>query len=284
MKISDNKAEFNLLGKILIHSLSPLIHKKLFELSGLNYSYGIVEADENELKQASDKLNSGRGYNITIPYKCEIIKYLDKLDETAQRYGAVNCVDCKNGVLTGYNTDVNGFLKSLEVRGIDTGSNVLLLGCGGAGRMMAVETLRHGGKLTIAVREQSIEKTKSLVCELTEKFGGSADVLEYGEINGYFDVMLNSTPIGMFPNIDGCPVGDDVISSCDAVFDAVYNPTETVLLSKAKRAGKIAVGGMAMLVYQAVEAHRIWYGGEFSEKDIAQIINQAERGLADEKR
>ena len=121
--------KYAILGEVLKHTMSPPIHKRLFELRERDFEYEIVEFSAEELAQKASYLNSMNGYNITIPHKVEIIKYIDKLDESAKRYNSVNCVDNKDGVLTGYNTDCDGFLETVRSMGAKLSGEVLLVGC-----------------------------------------------------------------------------------------------------------------------------------------------------------
>lgn len=274
--------EFAIIGFPLKHTMSPPIHKKLFELSKSTGDYNILEISPENLSESIQKLNSLNGYNVTIPHKVSVIPFIDNLDISAKRYGAVNCVFNKDGVSTGYNTDCYGFLRSLSSSGLSLKGNVLLLGCGGAGRMMAMETVLNGGKLTIAVRKGSEEKALSLKNETG--MGEKITITTLDNIEGHFDILINSTPVGMYPHIDECPVSDDVISNCDAVFDAIYNPKNTVLVKKFIEQNKKAVGGMAMLVWQAVVAHEIWDNAKYNDSDINALISEMEREVEEKFR
>lgn len=269
---------YALIGHPLGHSMSPLIHYKLFGLSGCDECvYELADISPNELPEKIDFLRSLDGFNITIPHKASIIPLIDSLDESAVLYNAVNCIKNENGRLIGYNTDCDGFLRSAESLPID--GEVLLLGCGGAGRMMAIEAARHGAALTIAIRPNSIKKAQLLMAEIISKCGSSVKIVNIADIDGHFDVLLNSTPVGMYPHINDCPVSDKVIENCSTLFDAIYNPTDTVLIQKAKAMGKTAVGGAAMLVYQAVKAHEIWDGDVYSSEQISAIISDTEAAV-----
>ncbi len=271
------KRKYALLGETLKHTMSPPIHSRLFELKNRDFEYELVEVSAEELGDKAKYLNSLSGYNITIPHKIGIIEYIDKLDDTAKKYNSVNCVDNKNGILTGYNTDVDGFLRSLSANGGKLDGKVLLLGAGGVGRMMAIETCCAGGKLTMAVLPDFIPQTE-IVKEDILKICPDAEVniVALDSIEGDFDVMINATPVGMYPKCDACVVSDEVISRTKFVFDAIYNPRETQLLKKAKAMGITAVGGMAMLVWQAVSAHEIWDGDSYTDEEVQQIINEME--------
>ncbi len=269
--------KYAILGEVLKHTMSPPIHKRLFELRERDFEYEVVEFSAEELAEKASYLNSMNGYNITIPHKVEIIKYIDKLDESAKRYNSVNCVDNKDGVLTGYNTDCDGFLETVRSMGARLSGEVLLVGCGGVGRMIAIESALAGASLNIAVLESDMPLARQAEKEIRAmKEDAKINIVLNTDIDlsKHYDLLVNACPVGMYPKVDACPVSDEVISRCDAVFDLIYNPGETMLIKKAKAMGKKAVGGMAMLVWQAVSAHRIWDNDEYTSDEINSIIEE----------
>lgn len=269
--------KYAILGEVLKHTMSPPIHKRLFELRERDFEYEIVEFSAEELAQKASYLNSMNGYNITIPHKVEIIKYIDKLDESAKRYNSVNCVDNKDGVLTGYNTDCDGFLETVRSMGARLSGEVLLIGCGGVGRMIAIESALAGASLNIAVLKSDMPLAEQVEKEIRAmRDDARINIVLNTEIDlsKHYDLLVNACPVGMYPNIDACPVSDEVINKCDAVFDLIYNPSETQLIKKSKALGKKAAGGMAMLVWQAVSAHKIWDGDEYTLDEINGIIKE----------
>ncbi|MCR4862491.1 MAG: shikimate dehydrogenase [Ruminococcus sp.] len=270
---------YALIGHPLGHSMSPLIHEKLFALSGKSdCSYELIDIAPEDIANSRELISSLCGLNVTIPHKQAVIGLVDKLGESAERYNSVNCIDCKNGVLTGYNTDCDGFLRSAEQ--LPLGGKVAILGCGGVGRMIAIETALHGGNITLAVIPQDLKTAQVLMAEILSKCSGaSVRIVEIAQLEGKFDLLINATPVGMYPKVDACAVSDEIIENSGSVFDVIYNPTETLLMKKARAMGKIAVGGAAMLVYQAVKAHEIWYGGSFSTEDVAKIITEVESAV-----
>ncbi|MDE6781770.1 MAG: shikimate dehydrogenase [Ruminococcus sp.] len=271
--------KYALIGHPLGHSMSPLIHEKLFALSGIsNVSYELVDIAPEDLPESKELIKSFRGLNVTIPHKQNVIPFMDELGESAERYNSVNCISNDNGKLTGYNTDCDGFLMSAEKLPIS--ENVVVLGCGGVGRMMAIETALHGGKLTLAVIPQDVKNAQVLMAEILSKCSeASVRIADIATLDESFDLIVNATPVGMYPKVDNCAVSDSLIEKCGSVFDAVYNPTETLLMKKARSQGKTAVGGASMLVYQAVKAHEIWYGGKFETEDIDKIIKSVEESV-----
>ena len=268
--------KYGLIGHPLGHSMSPLIHEKLFALSGISdYSYELIDIAPEELTSRMDELKELRGFNITIPHKTAIIPFADELSESALRYNSVNCISNNGGRFIGYNTDCDGFLRSAEV--LPLGGKVLLVGCGGVGRMIAIEAALHGAELTIAVIPQDIKTAQLVMAEILAKCSGAnVRICLVSDIEGSFDLLINATPVGMYPKTENCAVSDEIIANCSSFFDVIYNPTETLLMKKARALGRTAVGGASMLVYQAVKAHEYWYGGEFSAEDISKIIVDVE--------
>lgn len=273
--------KYALIGHPLGHSMSPLIHERLFALSGIdNVSYELIDIAPENLSSIENLIKSLNGLNVTIPHKQSVIPFMDKLGESAKRYNSVNCISNDNGKLTGYNTDCDGFLMSAEKLPIS--ENVAVLGCGGVGRMMAIETALHGGKLTLAVIPQDVKNAQILMAEILSKCSdASVKIADIATLDDSFDLIINATPVGMYPEVDNCAISDNLIEKCSSVFDAIYNPTETLLMKKARSQGKIAVGGASMLVYQAVKAHEIWYGGKFKTEDIDPIIKAVEDSVND---
>ncbi|MCL2754729.1 MAG: shikimate dehydrogenase [Oscillospiraceae bacterium] len=322
--MNQNVKKYGLLGYPLGHSLSDYIHRRIFELCGLEdkCEYALYEVAPEELSLKGQNLRELQGFNVTIPYKTEIIPFLDKLDASAADYGAVNCVKIfetddglgKKSHRIGYNTDGYGFLKALELLGATlTRKKVLLLGCGGTARMMAFEAAKANANLTLAIRrDPSEEKAAAKLSRDIAVYGTPAadktssatgrtavNTLTLGQytpsqgtrvrityadslniVNDY-DLLLNATPCGMHPNADELPLCSAVIGRAKHVFDAVYNPCPTKLLKEAQKRGAQTLGGMAMLVHQAIMAEKIWNGDEIqiSDDDAAKIIKECEERL-----
>lgn len=276
----ENNTKFGLTGYPLGHSMSPVIHRELFKLSGLDASYDLVETAPDKLGECFEEdLKQLRGFNVTIPHKIEIIKYLDELSDRAKLFGAVNTVDVKADKITGHNTDCTGFLKALEMADITLGGDVLLCGSGGVARMIAFEAILAGAKLTIAVREADVDAAKLIKNEIEEKTGKTCDIILLVDAKGGYDLVINGTPVGMYPNVDACPVAKEVVATSKAAFDVIYNPQETVFIKYAKEAGVKYSGGLSMLVWQAAVAQQIWNGSQFSNEDIEKVIAVTQKEL-----
>ena len=264
------KRNFAVIGHPIGHTMSPFIHKRLFELAHESGDYTILDVSPDELPQKIKILNELAGYNITIPNKQAIIPYLDTLDKKAALYGSVNTV--KNGsVREGFTTDPNGFLKALEYANINFSGNIAIIGCGGAARTFLYEAALAGCQVTLAARD--ITKADFLAKEAMQKIpNATIKTCLISDLNGEFDLLANATPVGMYPHTNSMPVSEKALSKCRNVFDAIYNPLETVLIQKAKANGSNAVGGMSMLVWQAVAAHEIWDNSVYNINDINQLI------------
>ena len=282
-RVKPSTARYAVLGSSLSHTWSPFIHNSLFMAAGLDAIYLPVTVPEEKLGSVTDVFRSCfSGFNVTIPYKERIIPYLDNVDDAVKACGAVNTVDIRDGRMIGYITDGLGMLRAIEECGIVTeGTDVLILGGGGAARVAGYEFLSRGGNVTFAVR--STEKGERLVNELAETQSDGRTRIHsclLTDIIGAHDILINCTPVGMYPNTEAMPVSEKVISRCAAVFDAVYNPRKTQLLACAEQRGIPCVEGLGMLFYQAVEAQKLWLGSSAaSESEQTRIYRELQSKL-----
>lgn len=270
--------QYTLIGHPLGHSMSPFIHERLFAMAGRKAEYTLTDIAPEHLLEKEPFLRSLQGFNITIPHKMAVIPMVDQMDESARRYDSVNCVANVDGKLVGYNTDCDGFTMSVKDYPMD--GKVLLIGCGGVGRMIATEALRSGADLTIGIIPQDRELVETFIQEAKQQMPDAR--VQYAvtaEIHEKFDVIINASPVGMFPKVDACPVSDELIDQADYFFDVIYNPTKTLFLRKALAQGKTAKGGAAMLVLQAVRAHEIWNGDSYTQEQIDTIIREMEQTI-----
>lgn len=241
---------FGLIGHPLGHSLSPLIHERIMEVVGIKGEYKLYDLKPQELKEELPKLISSLdGFNCTIPYKQAVIPYLQTIAPCAEGYGAVNTV--YRGV--GYNTDGAGFIACQVPM---KGKNVCVLGAGGVARVLALEAARAGAREVLVQA-----RNKARASELVEKVRseGFNNVAIRTENSSLPNVILNGTPVGMWPNQGELPTSEAEIVGADAVFDTIYNPTATRLVLTAKSQGVWAKGGLQMLFEQALAAQQIWH-------------------------
>ena len=271
---------FAVIGHPIGHSLSPFIHQKLFELDKIDANYIALDVESLD-KDYDSVLRKLDGYNVTIPHKQDIISKLDGVSQKALLCNSVNTV--RNGDTSeGFTTDGYGFVSAVKAKCDGTiPKDVLIYGYGGASRAIAFECIENGCTVSFAVREKSLNNCLALCNEISEKLGVKTEAFAIGKIpsDRHFSLLVNATPVGMYPNVDACVADDEIIKNCEAVFDAVYNPLETVLLRKAKEMGKNAIGSIEMLVYQAAKAHEIWVGAKYNDADLQAICRLTEDKL-----
>ena len=266
-----------LLGNPLGHSISPPMHNRVFEKLGMNYCYMPVEVTDKNLKKVFSGLSEMNvaGFNVTIPHKVNIIEYLDELDPLAATIGAVNTICVKDGKTKGYNTDGEGFMRSLEKEAHITvkGKRVFLLGCGGAARAIAMTLAFHGAE-KIFIHNRTAKKADGLADEINKKICSCAEVVESPEDQQKAiqscDILINSTSLGMHPYVDVLPIDESLLSAELIVADIVYNPLMTKLLKTARSRGCTIVPGLGMLIYQGAAAFKLFTDidplvGEMSE-------------------
>lgn len=238
---------YALIGEKLGHSLSVPIHEAIFQRLGIDADYRLIEIPRDQVARVIPQLiNELDGFNVTIPYKKEVIPLLDEIDQFASDIGAVNTVLCDHPS-RGFNTDAPGFTAMLHHFGIDPhGEHTYVLG-GGGSSLTALSVLRKLGARSIHI----VSRTPN----------GDGQI-DYDEFHRMFPatggVIVNTTPVGMWPKVDGCPIDVSVLKYAKGVADIIYNPPETVLTAAAKAASVPACTGLYMLIDQAVKAEAIW--------------------------
>ncbi len=282
-----SKKQYGVVGHPIGHTLSPFIHTRLMSLAGIDGEYGVYHITPEEFGTSFEKLmNELDGINITIPYKQAVMRFLNETDKTAELYGSVNTISIKHTSKTdftakGYTTDGIGFSDALKNAGIPIGDNVTVVGCGGVGRVFVNTCLAQGSKhVNILECRQALDNAKNFAQSINERYGsGTASVFETSQFDGESNLLINASPIGMYPKTEACAVEDNVILKADNVFDAVYNPSETLLVKKAKDMGKKAITGMTMLVYQAAAAQTIWNSVTFATEDIKKLAEDCYKNI-----
>ena len=246
--------EYGCIGKKLPHSFSKIIHEKIGD-----YSYKLVELTEDELPVFMEKRDF-KAINVTIPYKEAVIPYLYELSDTAKSIGAVNTIVNRDGRLYGYNTDFYGMTALIKKNNIDfNGKKVAVLGTGGTSKTAAAVAKNLGAKSVIKVSRSKTENTVTY----DELYENNADT----------DIIINTTPVGMFPQIYASPVDLSRFTSLSGVIDAVYNPLETKLVADAKSCGISSESGLYMLVAQAIKAYEIFMDKTAPENLLDDIFN-----------
>ena len=265
MKISGKTKVCAVIGDPVQHSLSPCIHNVAFQHLGLDYVYVAYTVKEDGLRDAVTGVkNLGiYGLNVTMPHKVKIIRYLDRLDETAREVGAVNTV-VNDVEMVGYNTDGLGALNALKAcGGGPRGRKVVILGAGGASRSISFAIAQEASELVILNRTP--KNAEMLATRISDVTGRR---VRWGRLSGDLlakelkdaSILVNATSVGMHPNDSETPVEKSLLRRDMIVFDFVYNPPETRLLEEAKSLGAKVIDGLAMLVYQGAASFEIWTG------------------------
>ncbi|MDI9478858.1 MAG: shikimate dehydrogenase [Bacillota bacterium] len=279
-----NTGILGLIGYPLGHSLSPLLHNNTIEREGLNYIYLPFPVEPDKLPAALEGFRAinVKGLNVTIPYKEEVISYLDRVDPLAARIGAVNTIVNEEGVFTGYNTDLAGLIRMIREDGNFNigGKKVMLAGAGGAARAAGIGILEEGAA-GLYVLNRNYTKAEKLAEEWREYYPEieiKALPLEaeaYKSLIGEVELLIDSTPVGMAPQTDTAPViPGEYLHEDMLVVDLVYNPRETCLLKAAKEAGAKTLDGLGMLIYQGIEAFRLWTGHEVDSSDWWELVKK----------
>lgn len=244
--------EYGLIGEKLGHSYSKPIHEKL-----AGYTYDLMPLSREEFPRFMEEHNF-KAINVTIPYKKEVIPYLDELDENAARIGAVNTIINRGGRLIGYNTDYMGFIYMMKSNGVDvSGKKVLVLGSGGAAQaVIAALKSRHAGEVIVVSRS------------------GRGDAITYEECLSSHtdaDVIVNTTPVGMYPDISSSPLDLKPFTKCTAVLDVIYNPEVTRLTAQARQLGMKGITGLSMLTAQAKYACEFFLDTEIDDSVLPEL-------------
>jgi len=262
--ISAKTRIFCIIGHPITHSFSPSIHNYWFKELGLDFKYLAFDVHPDQLKQSIKgiKALNIKGFNVTIPHKEAILNLIDKVDVLAQEIGAINAIKLEEGDLIGRNTDALGGKKAL----LDAGckikdKKVLILGAGGAARAISFALIEDIDSLVIANRTS--ERVRILAGDLIKKKNNEIKIINFNTQSlkkelGDIDILINTTPIGMYPNINKSPISKEILHSDLFIFDLVYNPIETQLLKEANLIGCKSQGGLDMLINQGALAFEWW--------------------------
>jgi len=270
MTIRGDTTIVGVIGYPVEHSCSPQMHNAAFRHLGMNWCYVAFRVEPARIEaaiRAIPALNL-RGLNVTIPHKQDALRLMDEVTEYARQAQAVNTIENRQGVLVGWNTDVEGFLACLTEQGVAVaGRRALLLGAGGAAWGVSV-ALAKGGAHSLVIANRTLERAQRLSLWIGDMSGGLAcravpleatKMAEYGP----FDLVVNTTSLGMSPAAEGCaPLAWEALAPEAVVVDTVFNPQRTKLLTEAERRGFGTVEGLGMLLHQGAIAFRIWTGVE----------------------
>ena len=252
-----------IIGDPIQHSLSPGMQNAAFASAGLNCTYIAFRVPANELKVSVESLRSINvsGFNVTVPHKVEVMKYLDELDVSAKKAAAVNTVNNIEGIFRGYNTDIDGFIEPLRRRQVDfQGMMVLVLGAGGAARAVVAALAQEGGIARLIIANRDVQRA-NVLAQIGSDLGLKCETLPLDkaqDVSAECDMIVNATTIGL--DKEPSPVDYGHIKKGSIVYDIVYRPIVTDLIENAKYAQATVVYGYEMLIEQGAKAFEIWTG------------------------
>ncbi len=255
---------FAVIGDPIDHSLSPNIHSAAFRELNLDCSYIAYRIPRGELEEGVEGLKKIKinGFNVTIPHKVEMMKYVDKIDESCSVIGAVNTVSNKDGILKGYNTDMDGFLEPFKKKELPIAdTKVLLLGAGGAARAIVAGFAKEKAS-SITIANRTLDNAIKLA-EFSEKIGLNANAIKIEDVKDSaknYDIIVNATSVGL--KNEPSPISLEGINEKTIVYDIVYMPMNTDFIKKAKEENATIIFGYEMLLGQAVRAFEIWHDME----------------------
>lgn len=271
--------KLGLIGYPLRHSLSPKIQAAALNACGLEGDYALFPIEPEDklgLKDLFNRVRTGEitGLNVTIPHKQNVIEFMDELTPTARAIGAVNTIYLKENKLIGDNTDAMGFLTDLkhafDFSAFSLPPSALVLGAGGSARAVIYALLNDGWDVTVASRR--IEQAQELAAQFKNTSVIEFDLQTFKPSN--FQLIINTTPIGMSPNVDQSPWPQEIpFPNAAVIYDLVYNPRETQLVKEARLQGLHATTGLGMLIEQAALAFELWTGKTPPREILFESIN-----------
>lgn len=246
---------YGLIGEKLSHTYSPLIHREILKKINISGHYGLFEVKKENLKYAvlGLKALSYKGANVTIPYKSDIMNYLDIISPESKKINAINVINIdRNGISSGHNTDYYGFLMMLQHENVKIdGEKIVILGTGGASKAVTQCLIDNNAKEIIFVsRNEDIAKKKY----------PEHEIITYENLKEIKDssIIINTTPVGMYPKTELTPLDKSYLSHFQVAIDLIYNPSQTLFLKQSKEKGLKIINGLYMLVAQAVKSQEIW--------------------------
>lgn len=266
------------IGHPIEHSMSPPMHNNAYRQLNMDYAYVAFHVLPENIEKLieSCKTLDIRGLNVTIPHKTTVIPYLDEIDETARKIGAVNTIQFRDGIAKGYNTDGTGAIKSIQEYTSLEDKNVLIVGAGGASKAIAFTLINENiNSLTIANRSE--ENARALMENIKQQTGfdkiNCQTLKQTKDAVDDADIIINTTPIGMYPKHEAePPIKTDKITRKHVVMDIIYNPLETRLLKQARINGATTINGTSMLINQGLASFEIFTGKKATYESFEEAL------------
>lgn len=274
MLIQGTTRLLGVLGNPVAHSFSPAMHNAALRKLGLDLLYVPLRINPHGLDALLRAMREMDflGVNVTIPHKQSIISHLDEVSDLSRQIGAVNTIVGRNGKLFGTTTDPEGFLGGFREAGQNfDGKSVVLLGNGGTARTAAFALFLQAKPKRIALAARNRDKSEVLAAEIRGKLGHELEIFtldEYSRSRKEFEVVVQTTPVGMHPKMDASLLPAEWLEPGQVVYDLIYNPEETLLMKHARARGCQTVGGLGMLVQQGVASFKLWTGTDPDPADF----------------
>lgn len=270
-----------LLGNPVAHSISPQLHNTISDILGKDTVYVALRVQGDKLGEAVGGIKACGflGFNITVPHKEAVIKFCDELSDDVILMGAANTVKITDDRLYAYNTDGSGFIRALKLQtGQDVkGKKIVILGAGGTARSISVKLAQEGAK-SICIVNRTVEKARCIEEIINTRIHNIACSMGYEEAYSskaieQCDIIVNTTSLGLHPNIEGCPLDENLqLKKNQLVYDVIYKPEKTRLLRIAESFGCITANGLGMLICQGIEAYEIWMDMKIPQKALEQVF------------
>lgn len=268
-----------LIGYPTDHSVSPALFSIYAAEHKLEYSHIKLNITKDNLEEVIRCLPKYgfAGVNITLPYKMDVIPYVDALSPEIKKIGAVNTITVNDNVLTGYNTDMYGAISTIEealTRQMNSNDNVVIFGTGGAARAVLAGVLQHTTNVTVIFRQPMSHRTKSLQSDFDRvTFLDYENTKEVLSVLSRATIVCNATSVGMNPDVAVSPLSNEILNEVGSFtdklfFDVIFNPAKTKFLIDAENNGAKVIGGINMMVYQGVKAFELWTGKEVGMQSI----------------
>ncbi len=271
---------FGLIGYPLGHSLSPLMHNRAFEAASFNGAYlafTVAPEDVSEVVPAAKALGI-HGFNVTIPHKESIMKYLDRIDPEAEMCGSVNTVIIEGDQAIGYNTDGSGFIRSLQTEGLELPATAVILGAGGSARAIGSSLAARGCDVVFVNRHS--ERARILASDLKKFTDQDILGMDTGQaitakVFQRAGMVVNTTPVGMFPRIQEMPaIPLDEVQTGAIICDIIYNPLNSRLLTEAASRGFKTVNGLGMFINQGASSWQLFTGQAAPIKEMYEVVQK----------
>ncbi len=266
-KIDATTVVYGIIGHPVAHSLSPAMHNAAFEAMQINAVYLAFDVTDIDSAVGGIRSLGIKGLSVTIPHKVTVMGLIDEVDPVATQIGAVNTIVNRQGHLYGANTDWIGAVKALEEQTKLAGKKVLVIGAGGSSRAVCTGLVHQGSQVHIANRTE--EKAERIAQALGCSWSGLDNLQDIQA-----QILINTTSVGMEPDIDKLPVPEDILERYDIVMDIVYAPIDTMLLQKARAAGCKTINGLRMLLLQAVAQFEMWTGSQAPMEVMEHVLSQ----------